>query len=155
MDDEPEKGAVGRPTAYRPEMVEQGRKLAHLGATDREIAEFFDVSESTLYLWKHQHPEFSEAIKLGKDAPDARVVQSLYRKAVGYSYDSEKVFQYEGEVIRAPVVEHVPPSDTAAIFWLKNRRRDEWRDRQDVELEVVDRATAIAEARARLIEGKD
>lgn len=146
---------VGRPTLFRPEMIEQARKLAHLGATDREIAQFFDVAESTLHLWKHEYPEFSEAMKLGKEASDARVVQSLYRRAVGYSYDTEKVFQYQGDIIRAPVVEHVPPSDTAAIFWLKNRRRDEWRDRQDVELEVVDRAAAIAEARARLIEGNE
>lgn len=153
MSDEPEKRAVGRPTAYRPEMVEQARKLSYLGATDREIADFFNVNEATLHRWKHEYPDFCESMKLGKEASDARVVQSLYRRAVGYSYDAEKVFQYQGEIIRAETVEHVPPSDTAAIFWLKNRRRDEWRDRQDVEVEVVDRAAAIAEARARLIEG--
>jgi hypothetical protein len=146
-------GEIGRPTLFRPEMIEQARKLAYLGATDREMAEFFEVSEATLHRWKHEYPEFCESAKLGKEAADARVEQSLYRKAVGYTYDSEKVFQFGGQIVRAPVVEHVPPSDTAIIFWLKNRRRDQWRDRQDVELEVVDRAAAIAEARARLIEG--
>jgi hypothetical protein len=154
MADEPEKRDVGRPTLYRPEMVEQARKLAFLGATDREMAEFFEVSESTFNLWKHEHPELSESAKLGKEAADARVEQSLYRKAVGYSYDSEKVFQFGGQIVRAAVVEHVPPSDTAMIFWLKNRRRDQWRDRQDVEIEVVDRAAEIAAARARLLAGE-
>lgn len=124
---------TGRPTSFRKEFVEQARKLATLGATDREAAEFFKVAESTLYLWKHTQPAFSEALKVGKETADARVEQSLYRKATGYSFDGEKVFQYEGEVIRAPIVEHVPPSDTAIIFWLKNRKPGEWRDKRDVE----------------------
>lgn len=124
---------AGRSSKFRDEYVEQARKLAELGATDREAAEFFKVAESTLYLWKHTHPEFSEALKLGKEKADARVEQSLYRKAVGYSFDSEKVFQYEGAVIRAPIVEHVAPSDTAAIFWLKNRQPEKWRDKQEVQ----------------------
>ena len=127
---------MGRPTDYRNEFVEQARKLARLGATDREVAEFFDVAESTIYLWKHKHEEFSEALKIGKEFADNRVKQSLYRKAVGYSFDSEKLFCYEGEVIRAETVEHVPPSDTAAIFWLKNRCPEEWRDRHEFDTRV-------------------
>ncbi|SCW56840.1 hypothetical protein SAMN02927924_01422 [Sphingobium faniae] len=142
--------SVGRPSSFKPEFVEQARKLAQLGATDREAAEFFEVAESTLYLWKHVHPNFSEALKVGKEAADNRVEQSLYRKATGYSFDSEKVFQNAGEIIRAPVVEHIPPSDTAAIFWLKNRRPDAWRDKQDVVHDVTDSmADAIISARKR------
>lgn len=124
---------AGRPTSFQPEFVEQARKLAALGATDREAAEFFDVAESTLYLWKHTQPEFSEALKVGKETADERVVQSLYRKAVGYTFDSVKYHAYEGVVIETPSVEHVPPSDTAAIFWLKNRRPADWRDKTEVE----------------------
>jgi len=123
----------GRPTEYRPEYVEQARKLCQLGATDRELADFFDVAEFTINRWKLRYPDFCASIKVGKDAADDRVEASLYRKAVGYSFDSEKVFQNSGEIVRAAVVEHVPPSDTAAIFWLKNRRRAEWRDKQEVE----------------------
>lgn len=123
----------GRPSKFKPEFVEQATKLAALGATDREIADFFDIDEATLYRWKHSQEAFCEALKVGKDKADDRVEQSLYRKAVGYSFDSEKLFCYEGVVTRAPVVEHVPPSDTAAIFWLKNRRKDQWRDKQEVE----------------------
>lgn len=127
---------MARPTSFKPEFAEQARKLASLGATDREAAEFFKVAESTLYLWKHTQPEFSEALKVGKEMADARVEQSLYRKAVGYSFDAVKMHAYEGVVSITPYVEHVPPSDTAAIFWLKNRKPDQWRDKQDVDLTV-------------------
>lgn len=124
---------MARPTSYKPQYIEQARKLAEFGATDREVASFFGVSERTLNTWKHVHPEFLQSLKVGKDAADDRVEMSLYRKATGYSFDSEKVFQYEGAIVRADIVEHVPPSDTAAIFWLKNRRSQEWRDRKEIE----------------------
>ena len=116
---------------FKPEYVEQARKLAQYGAIDIEIADFFNIGERTLYRWKIEHPDFAEALKLGKDTADDRVEQSLFRKATGYTYPSEKLFCDKGVVIRAETVEHVPPSDTAAIFWLKNRRRDQWRDKID------------------------
>ena len=99
-----------------------------LGATDAEMADFFDVAISTFYRWKNEFPEFSEALKTAKASADERVERSLYHRAVGYTFDSEKVFQFQGEVVRAKTKEHVPPDTTAAIFWLKNRRSKEWRD---------------------------
>lgn len=120
---------AGRPSSFKPEYVEQARKLAELGATDREAADFFEVAESTLYLWKHTHPEFSEALKVGKDAADARVEQSLYRRALGYTHDAVKIHvASDGGITQVPFTEHYPPDTTAAIFWLKNRKKDEWRD---------------------------
>jgi hypothetical protein len=124
--------SAGRPSKFKPDMVEQARKLALLGATDREMADFFEVAESTFYLWKLEHPELSEALKVGKEAADGRVEQSLYRRALGYSHDAVKIIQVGGEVVNAPYVEHYPPDTTAAIFWLKNRRPAEWRDRQEL-----------------------
>ena len=123
----------GRPTDYRPEYVEQGRKLCELGATDVEIADFFNVDVRTVHRWKNAHQDFCHALTVGKEAADNRVVRSLYQKAVGYTFPSEKIFQHQGEIVRAETLEHVPPSDTAAIFWLKNRRKDEWRDKHDIE----------------------
>src|SRR6478736_8345842 len=122
---------MARPTSYKPEYADQARKLAELGATDRETAEFFKVAESTVYLWKHTHPEFSEALKTGKVSADERVVQSLYRRALGYSHDAVKIMTAEGQVVRENYVEHYPPDTTAMIFWLKNRRPDEWRDKTE------------------------
>jgi len=122
---------VGRPSKFKPEFVKQAEKLAALGATDREVAGFLEVDEATLYRWKNTHPAFCEALKVGKAAPDNRVEQSLYRRAVGYTFDSEKIFHHQGAVTRVPCVEHVPPDTTACIFWLKNRRPEQWRDRPD------------------------
>lgn len=124
---------AGRPTVYKTDYPEQARKLCELGATDVEMADFFEVDVATFYRWKNIHLEFCEALKLGKAASDDRVERSLYHKATGYTFDAEKIFQYEGAEVRVPYREHVPPDTTACIFWLKNRRRDQWRDKQDVE----------------------
>jgi hypothetical protein len=120
---------VGRPTKYRPENVEQAKKLATLGATDREIADFFEVNEATLNRWKLAHPEFCESLKVGKAEADERVEQALYRRALGYSHDATKIaINASGDVTQVPFVEHYPPDTTAAIFWLKNRKPEDWRD---------------------------
>lgn len=128
---------MGRPTSYDDDYPRQAEKLAFLGATDREVAEFFEVAEGTVHQWKIAHPEFAEALKLGKAASDARVVQSLYRRAVGYSYDAVKIFKPKGEApCLVPYVEHVPPDTTACIFWLKNRDKVNWRDKIEHEVEA-------------------
>ncbi len=134
---------TGRPPKYVPEFAVQAEKLCRLGATDAEIAEFFDVSDRTIYRWKSAHEDFCQALKAGKAEADERVERSLYHKAVGYTFDSEKVFQHQGEVVRAPVKEHVPPSDTAAIFWLKNRRPEQWRDKSHTTIDTSDPLTAL------------
>lgn len=122
---------AGRPSKFKPEFVEQARKLAELGATDREVADFFDVDERTLNRWKHQHEEFCQSLKVGKETADARVEQALYRRAIGYAVDAVKIFMPAGaeKPVYAPYVEQHAPDTTAAIFWLKNRRPAEWRDK--------------------------
>lgn len=125
--------SVGRPTKYDPEYPEKARKLYEHGCTDREVAEFFGVHETTLRNWSAEHPEFFMALKLGKAAADDRVEQSLYRRALGYSHDAVKILQNNGEPVVVPFVEHYPPDTTAGIFWLKNRRPDKWRDVKAVE----------------------
>lgn len=120
---------VGRPSKFKPEFVAQATKLAALGATDREAAEFFEVEERTLHRWKHEHAGFCQALKVGKEQSDARVEQALYRRALGYSHDAVKIqVNAAGEVTQVPFTEHHAPDTTAAIFWLKNRRPDLWRD---------------------------
>lgn len=123
---------AGRPSDYRDEYAEQARKLCQLGATDIELADFFGVSDRTIYRWQNKHEAFCQALKAGKDAADERVERSLYHKATGYTFESEKVFQHQGEIVRAPIREHVPPDTTAMIFWLKNRRPEAWRDKTEV-----------------------
>jgi hypothetical protein len=126
---------TGRPSSYKPEYAEQATKLCKLGATDVELADFFGVSINTIGSWKTQFPDFLVALKAGKDEADNRVERSLYQRATGYTFDAVKIFMPSGakEPVYAPYREHVAPDTTACIFWLKNRRREEWRDKQEHE----------------------
>lgn len=129
--------AAGRPSKYKPEFVEQAAKLCKLGATDREIADFFKVTEATLTNWKSAHPEFLASLKLAKEEADQRVEQSLYRRALGYSHDAVQIFcSKDGGVTQVPYVEHYAPDTTACIFWLKNRKPDVWRDKSDIDVNL-------------------
>lgn len=107
--------------------------MAQQGATDREIAEALGCHEATLYRWRHEHPEFREALRLGKDSCDDRVEAALYHRAIGYRFDAVKIMQSDGHVIVEPYVEHVPPDIGAIKLWLTNRRGDKWRDKQSQE----------------------
>lgn len=120
---------AGRPSSFKPEFVEQAFKLALLGATDPQVANFFHITERTVNNWKEAHPEFLQALKAGKEQADAEIAGKLYHRAMGYSHDAVKIMQYEGEPVIVPYTERFPPDTTAAIFWLKNRRPDLWRDR--------------------------
>lgn len=126
---------AGRPTSYDPEYATQVAKLAQLGATDQEIADFFEVDARTVYRWKHTHDEFCQALKVGKDIADARVERSLYQRAIGYEQDEVKIFMPSGadKPVYAPFRAKVAPDVTASIFWLKNRRAHDWRDKREVE----------------------
>jgi len=127
---------IGRPSKYKEEYCEQAEKLARLGATDKEIADFFGVTEQTLNNWKTDkdgnETPFFESLKRGKVESDARVVDSLYQRALGYSCREDKVFLVDKKPLIVPMMKQYPPDTTAAIFWLKNRRPSEWRDRQDI-----------------------
>jgi len=121
----------GRPPKYQASFATQAGKLCALGATNADLADFFDVSIRTIERWSSEHDEFCRALKAAKEEADTKVERSLYERAVGYSFDSEKVFQYQGEIVRAKTREHCPPDTTAQIFWLKNRQPEKWRDKQD------------------------
>jgi len=111
---------AGRPTAYKPEYNEQVYKLCLLGATDTEIADFFDIAESTLNNWKIEYPEFMESIKSGKHKADSTVAESLYKRANGYEHEDVDIKMYDGNIIETKLIKHYPPDTTAAIFQLMN-----------------------------------
>ncbi len=127
---------AGRPTNYKKEYDEQAYKLCLLGATDKEMADFFNVKEQTINNWKKDHPVFFESIKRGKIIADANVAERLYTRATGYEQKTDKIFQFQGEPVIVPTIEHIPPDTGAAIFWLKNRKKDQWRDKQDMDLNI-------------------
>lgn len=120
---------MGRPSKYKPEFAEQAKKLAVLGATDAQMADFFGVSISTFSLWKVEYAEFSESLKVAKEEADKRVEHSLYQRAMGYEHDEVDIRVVAGELKMTPIRKHYPPDTTACIFWLKNRKPKEWRDK--------------------------
>lgn len=129
--------AGGRPTKYdKINTPKLAYAMALAGRTDDQIAEFLEINRDTLYDWKKKYPEFSDALKSGKEEPDDQVERSLFERATGYvNKNAVKIFMPANapEPVYAPYEEHVAPDVTAQIFWLKNRRPDRWRDKQEVE----------------------
>lgn len=136
---------AGRPSSFREEFCQQAEKLCRLGATDADMADFFGVTEQTVNNWKQAHPEFFESLKRGKIASDAEVADRLHQRALGFEWDEvvpikvKEVIYENGK--RAKEIERVemtvahrivPPDTTACIFWLKNRRSSDWRDKTDI-----------------------
>jgi len=131
--DEEKKHPGGRPTDYKVQYVEQVYKLCLLGATDKEIGDFFKVTETTINNWKIVHPEFFESIKRGKIQADAEVAEKLYQRAKGYEHPEDKIFNNNGKPLIVPTIRHYPPDTAASIIWLKNRRKD-WSDKQNLNI---------------------
>ncbi|HHS1785763.1 TPA: terminase [Salmonella enterica subsp. enterica serovar Virchow] len=141
---------MARPTKYQEAYAKQARKLCLLGYTDAELADFFEVSESTINKWKLDYPKFSESIKKGKEYADGNVADRLYQRAMGYVAPDVDIKVIENQIVETPLEKHYPPDTTAAIFWLKNRQRDKWRDKQEVEhTGEVSLIQRIQEARKR------
>lgn len=135
----------GRPTKYKDEFAEQARKLCVLGATDADLADFFNVTEQTINNWKNDHEGFFESLKVGKDYSDSLVVQALFKRATGYSHPEDKIFNHAGEPLVVPTEKHYPPDATSCIYWLNNRQPDLWRGRREPEGDTNDLVSLFAE----------
>jgi hypothetical protein len=124
---------TGRPTVYTRSKCALAYRYSLLGATNTDLARFFAVDERTILRWQHDHPEFCRALKSGKDEADAQVSDRLFKRATGYSHPDVVINVCGGKIEKTRVVKHYPPDTTAAIFWLKNRQREKWRDVQRLE----------------------
>lgn len=123
---------TGRPTDYDPKYCDIARVMCELGAIDKDIARALDVTEQTINNWKLKHPAFFESLKLGKSSVDERVKQALVHRALGYSHPEDDIRTVSNpnggsEIVITPTTKHYPPSETACIFWLKNRIPTEFR----------------------------
>ena len=110
------------------------------GLIDEQIAKNIGIRAGTLYEWKNRFPEFSEALKRGKEVVDREVENALLKRALGYEYTetTREAVQdpNSGEVkmqVTKKVTKQVAPDTTAQIFWLKNRKPDKWRDKPGYE----------------------
>lgn len=110
------------------------------GLTDEQISKNLGISKTTFYKYKDEHIELSELLKKGKEVVDYEVENSLLKRALGYEYE-EKTYEtvYDKNVDRyvekltKRVTKQVAPDTTAQIFWLKNRKPKEWREKQEIE----------------------
>lgn len=119
---------MGRPSLYNKSMVEQTRNLILMGYTHEEVAKFYDVNVSSIYLWKTMYPDFSDALDFTKDEYDSDVVRSLYEVATGYTERTRtKQIDEQGNEKIVRTKKKVAPNVGAIKVWLYNRRPDEWK----------------------------
>ena len=127
---------------YRDWITEEGllkiEGWARDGLSDEQIAKNIGISTSTLYEWKKKYSEFSEALKKGKEVIDRQVENALLKRALGYEYEEVKQIIEKDDNGKdrkriEKIIKHVAPDVTAQIFWLKNRKPQEWRDKQQIE----------------------
>ncbi|WP_019419039.1 hypothetical protein [Paenibacillus sp. OSY-SE] len=113
------------------------------GTIDEDIAKKLGVAYSTFREYTKKYPALSAALKRGKEVADVEVENALFKRAIGYQYDEvtreadKRIDEETGKLITVMVetkrvTKEVQPDVTAQIFWLKNRRLDKWRDKQDI-----------------------
>lgn len=126
-----EKGALKGRAVFKPEYIEQARKLYKKGFTDYEVADFFETTKTTIRNWAAACPDFERARKDAKEVADREVVRALHERAMGYDIPVEKIFCKDGVVTRVMTKEHIPPDPKAAKYWLENRDPEKWRTRRE------------------------
>ena len=112
---------------------------ARNGLTDEQIAHNMGITRKTLAEWKNKYSDISDTLKINKEIVDTQVENALLKRALGYSFTettrerklNEDTGKYE-MVTTKEIVKEVTPDTTAQIFWLKNRKPEEWRDKKDV-----------------------
>ncbi len=125
---------MARPTKYKEEYNDLAYKHCLLGATDADLALFFDVNVDSIQEWKKVHPEFSDSIKQGKEIADNEVASKLFHRATGYEHEEVDIRVVGKKIVQTKLIKHYPPDTSAMIFWLKNRRKDLWRDKIDTDV---------------------
>lgn len=121
------------------------------GLTDEQIAGNMGINVRTLYNWKKKSIPIFQALKIGKEVADIEVENALRKKALGFrekeqTVSARKTVEYEnGKRIREvtePIVTEIekyyPPDTTAQIFWLKNRKPEQWRDKQEQKVDLTE-----------------
>ena len=106
------------------------------GLTNKQIAENLDLNVKTLYDYQNKYSKFRNALKSGKEIIDRQVENALLKKALGYTERIQKTrVLKDGEVVTYYEDKYFAPDTGAEIFWLKNRKSDVWRDKQDLSID--------------------
>ena len=127
--------AVLKPEEWlEPENLLLLEDWARQGLFDEQIAKNMGVSEATLYNYKKKYPKIKEALRKGKEVVDIEVENAMFKRAIGYTITiNEQKVDKDGFVHDLKRDVHIPGDVTAQIFWLKNRRRQQWRDKIEYE----------------------
>lgn len=136
---------VGRRGKYEDWLTEDGllkvQGWARDGLSNEQIAHNIGINKDTLYEWQKRFSDFSDALKKGKEVVDREVENALLKRALGYEYDEvtqEPVTDKDTGItemrVTKRVTKQIVPDVTAQIFWLKNRKPNEFRDKRDVDL---------------------
>lgn len=108
---------------------------AHDGLTDEQIAEKIGIRRPTLYDWKKKYSDISDALKRGKEVVDRQVENALLKRALGYEFkEITQELTEDGMRVTKVITKQQAPDTTAQIFWLKNRKPEEWRDKKETEV---------------------
>lgn len=107
------------------------------GLIDKQIAHNIGITEQTLNNWKKRYPSLFESLKRGKEVVDRQVENALLKRALGYTYTETKTEESEQGTKITRTEKEVVPDTTAQIFWLKNRKPLEWRDKREIENTVA------------------
>ena len=113
---------------------------ARNGLNDEQIAHNIGISRQTLYKWRKKDERLETALKKGKEVTDYEIENALFKKAIGGYFEEtkERIEKVDGKEIKTTetIKKYYPPDTTACIFWLKNRKPDDWKDRKAQEVEV-------------------
>lgn len=129
----PAKGEGGAPSKKDVVDLYMIECLYSFGLIDEQIAKALDISEATLNAWKKDE-NFLKALRKGKQVADERVVQALYQRAIGFTHADQDIRVVNGVLTKTDIIKKYPPDTMACQFWLKNRRKDEWKDKHEVGL---------------------
>lgn len=130
----------------RPDNLLKIEGWARDGLTDEQIAKNIGISKKTFYEWKSKYSNFSDSLKRTKDVADREVENALHKRALGYMVEETKVTISDKDGRKVETFQrHIPGDVTAQIFWLKNRKAKEWREHQEVEVNIdaLNRAAEI------------
>lgn len=105
------------------------------GLTDKQVAYNMNIAESTLHEWKKKYSVLSESLKRGKEVVDRQVENALLKRALGYEFkETTQELTEDGMRVTKVITKQQAPDTTAQIFWLKNRKPQEWRDKKETEV---------------------
>lgn len=135
---------------YNPEYHDDWAwSLAIKGATNKEMAEAFGISLRTIIRWMNEYESFADAVARGKNVADAKVERSLYQRAIGFEItDTEKTIDMDKDGNAKPVrikntTRKIVPDTMAIMYWLNNRKRGQWSQRQEVALSASDNSEDV------------